>query len=83
MYNVCYSDICMCLHVIDSKDQELQELWQNIFSLLLFGVQSCDLLTVGIAVLSSFIRPTVIACIPDNFVFMGESLGQTTQVTPP
>ena len=51
MCNVCCFDICMCLHVIDSTTQGSQELWQKIFSLLLFVLQSCDLLTVGIALL--------------------------------
>ena len=60
MCNVCCFDICMCicmcLHVIDSTTQELQEIWQSIFSLLLFVLQSCDLLTVGIALLWSVIH---------------------------
>ena len=51
MCNVCCFDACMCLHVADSTTQELQELSHNIFSLLLFVLQCCGLLTVGIALL--------------------------------
>ena len=39
MCNVWCFDVCMCLHAIDSTTQKLQELWQNIFSLLLFVLQ--------------------------------------------